>query len=92
MSVSGFPHSGQNTNSSAYSFIFWFIFCADVFAPSTSLPERMSPGVASSLNKYFSMCSGCLLSVDVIVVKFVIIVFAPSMCPTTFGISNLSFS
>lgn len=93
ISVSGFPQSGQSTNSCAYCLIFSFILLAGIFAPRTRRPFlSISPGVASSFSTNFSRCSVGLLSVLATCVKFVSTVLFPSMCPRTFGISNLSFS
>lgn len=93
ISVSGFPQSGQSTNSCAYCFILSFILLAGIFAPSIRSPDLfISPGVASSFSTYLSRWSISLLSVLAICVKFVSIVLFPSRCPLTFGISNLSFS
>jgi len=93
ISVSGFPQSGQSTNSCAYCFILSFILVAAILAPSTSSPDLdTSPGVASSLSTYFRRWSGSLRSPLAICKKLVMSVLLPSRCPLTFGISKRSFS
>lgn len=92
MLVSGFPHSGHSTNSSAYCLIRSFILEEGIFVPSNSSDPLMTPGVASSFSRNLSMCSTGLRSVSAIFAKFEIMVLFPSRCPITFGISNRSFS
>lgn len=93
ISVSGFPQSGQSTNSCAYCLTFSLILLAASFAPRTRSPDLfISPGVASSLSTYLSMWSCGRRRTLAIWMKLVIIVLLPSRCPRAFGISNLSFS
>ena len=89
-SVSGFPHSLQITNSFMYCSIFWFIFSLGILLFKTSLSDSLCPEAASSRRMNFWKCSGFLLMCSAIWKKLVTIVFFPSKCPSTFGISNLS--
>ena len=92
MLVSGFPHSGHKTNSSAYCLILSLILDDGIFVPKNSSEPRMTPGVASSFSRYFKICSTGLRSVSAIFWKFPTMVLFPSRCPVTFGISKRSFS
>ena len=55
-----------------------------------SLSPSTIVGVANSFDKNLSRCSEGRLRILQISAKFAIIVFVPSTCPLTFGISNLS--
>src|SRR3990167_774413 len=72
--VSGFLHSGHNTNSSVYCFIFSFIKEEGNFLPRINLGPSIIAGVANSLCKYFNTCWGSLLSVEHIAKKLEITV------------------
>src|SRR3989344_3664719 len=88
--VSGFLHSGQSTNSFTYCSIFSLIDDEDIFLLKINLASWMIAGVASSRCRYFNKCSGSLLNIEQIALKFVIIVLFPSTWPATLGTSNLS--
>ncbi len=73
-----------------YCLIFLFIFEAGTFAPKIVRSPSNLPGVASSFNIYFSICSGSRLMSFVIFLKLIRIVLFPSMWPLMFSILNLS--